>query len=112
MKLLSDNNARHDSRSLLYGDIKLAIHTRPASANNLATSLAQWLKLNVRSKKLENINQQHKHDHTSIIFLSVHETSLDLHIKSCGLKETHTDSPYILYTIFSFKAKILVQTMS
>jgi hypothetical protein len=56
------------------------------------------------------MNQQHKHGYT--FFFSVHNTSLDLHMKSCGSKETHTDSPYILYTIFSFKAKILVQTMS
>ena len=55
IKLPSDNNARQASRSLLYGDIKLAIHTRPASANNFATSPVQCSRKTVNYKRLESL---------------------------------------------------------
>lgn len=38
MKFSSGNIARQASRSFLYGDIRLAIHIKPASAKSFATS--------------------------------------------------------------------------
>ena len=45
IKLESGSRARHASRSLLYGDIKLAMHMIPASAKSFATSPAQKIQL-------------------------------------------------------------------
>lgn len=38
IKLSSESIARQASRSFLYGDIKLAMHINPESANSFATS--------------------------------------------------------------------------